>query len=430
MQHDINELKTSAKMVDENADIRLTNTTDYCRKEAQHTAENHGTQNECERATDVECGDDKTGNASKLELGKKKGVQVLVAESRTVNVEGKAVFVDSQGDGEIEEENDLTQPPPEIQVPDFERKQSRMMEGDAAKPPREETTVGYTPPSKSSPLKDQLGEKQQLPFKTPLQNKTLPPPSQNTLSCFTKHTDQITRLKRKRRHRKHRRLELHELFSEPYMSHEPGEGSFCNKENISPPRDSLTGSDVAARLLFPDAPHFKAVNNEDPDLRTPVRGENVTAITNNVASGSLSTTRLKPTTGTPTHINYPITPEPRRVSSNNVDIAGFTNAHEMVNEANRIRRQFLEKQVCAAQETVRGKNERKKLIGFACHECEHFFREEANTRSDPEEAYQQLLNIGCRHRAVKPPPATPPDYWKLTFEETQTQPPTDYNAQI
>jgi len=75
----------------------------------------------------------------------------------------------------------------------------------------------------------------------------------------------------------------------------------------------------------------------------------------------------------------------------------------------------------AAKETVLGKA-RRALEGYECHECEAWFNAEAAGDENPEERKKQLLKH-CKHRARKPPPATPPDYWKLSFDETQTQPP-------
>ncbi len=72
----------------------------------------------------------------------------------------------------------------------------------------------------------------------------------------------------------------------------------------------------------------------------------------------------------------------------------------------------------AAKETVLG-HARKALPGYDCRECAEMFDYEAG--GDPVRK-QQLLRH-CKHKAKKSPPQTPDDYWKLTFDETQTQAP-------
>lgn len=83
---------------------------------------------------------------------------------------------------------------------------------------------------------------------------------------------------------------------------------------------------------------------------------------------------------------------------------------------------FRQKEECAVKETVLG-HARRGLIGYACHECEPFLRKQAAGHQDPEKEFKRLSEKFCKHRARQPPPGTPPDYWKLTFDETQTQNP-------
>ena len=64
----------------------------------------------------------------------------------------------------------------------------------------------------------------------------------------------------------------------------------------------------------------------------------------------------------------------------------------------------------AAKETVLGKA-RHALIGYECHECARLFNAEAEADEYPVERKKQLPKH-CKHRAKKPPPATPEDYWK------------------
>lgn len=83
-------------------------------------------------------------------------------------------------------------------------------------------------------------------------------------------------------------------------------------------------------------------------------------------------------------------------------------------------RRRVEKGV-SAKETVLG-HARKALQGYDCRECAEMFEYEAG--GDPIRK-QQLLKH-CKHKAKKPPPKTPDDYWKLTFDETQTQAPATH----
>lgn len=81
-----------------------------------------------------------------------------------------------------------------------------------------------------------------------------------------------------------------------------------------------------------------------------------------------------------------------------------------------------EKDTPRCKEVVRGEG-RVALQAAACPECETFLRKEAEGRDDPEKAYADMVKKACRHRERFLPPDTPEEYWKLTFDETQTQPP-------
>lgn len=75
------------------------------------------------------------------------------------------------------------------------------------------------------------------------------------------------------------------------------------------------------------------------------------------------------------------------------------------------------------QEVVRG-NARLGLKARACVECEEFLREEVKGRGgDMDEELKQLVDRVCRHREKEGRPETPEEFYKLTFEETQTQAP-------
>lgn len=78
------------------------------------------------------------------------------------------------------------------------------------------------------------------------------------------------------------------------------------------------------------------------------------------------------------------------------------------------------------QEVVRGA-ERAALSAHVCPECETFFRSEAASRSNPDLAYRDLVQAAGRHRCRHKAPATPEDFWKLSFDTTDsadsTQPP-------
>lgn len=64
------------------------------------------------------------------------------------------------------------------------------------------------------------------------------------------------------------------------------------------------------------------------------------------------------------------------------------------------------------------------LKARACVECEEFLKEEIEGRGgDVHEELKRLVGKVCRHREKDGRPETPKEFYKLTFEETQTQAP-------
>lgn len=72
--------------------------------------------------------------------------------------------------------------------------------------------------------------------------------------------------------------------------------------------------------------------------------------------------------------------------------------------------------------TVRNKHDRDKMVAKACPECEQFYQEAFG--DDPAKLKDMIQRCG-KHRAERPQGGreTPDDYWKLSFDESQTQPP-------
>ncbi|XP_048590660.1 uncharacterized protein LOC5504376 isoform X2 [Nematostella vectensis] len=67
-------------------------------------------------------------------------------------------------------------------------------------------------------------------------------------------------------------------------------------------------------------------------------------------------------------------------------------------------------------EVVRRKDERAKLNGYSCRECEQYY----GSLNLPQEELQKRLKQCSRHRAkYSPPPSTPPGFWNLSFPDTQ-----------
>lgn len=103
--------------------------------------------------------------------------------------------------------------------------------------------------------------------------------------------------------------------------------------------------------------------------------------------------------------------------------AGFRTAGEAVRAAEDIQAaQRCHEIGLPVQDVVRGK-ERAALPAHDCPECDPFFRAEAESKPDPEEAYRYLLQNAGRHRCRHKAPATPEGYWDHSFNDTATQPP-------
>uniref|UniRef100_A0A8C2ZHE6 DNA endonuclease activator Ctp1 C-terminal domain-containing protein n=2 Tax=Cyclopterus lumpus TaxID=8103 RepID=A0A8C2ZHE6_CYCLU len=63
---------------------------------------------------------------------------------------------------------------------------------------------------------------------------------------------------------------------------------------------------------------------------------------------------------------------------------------------------------------IRKKDERRKLKGTTCKECEIYYAHL------PEEAKQKKLSACSRHRYLYIPPCTPENFWEVGFPSTQT----------
>ncbi|XP_026148538.1 DNA endonuclease RBBP8 isoform X2 [Mastacembelus armatus] len=63
---------------------------------------------------------------------------------------------------------------------------------------------------------------------------------------------------------------------------------------------------------------------------------------------------------------------------------------------------------------VRKKDERRKLQGVTCRECESYYADL------PEEQKQKKLSMCSRHRFLYVPPCTPENFWEVGFPSTQT----------
>ncbi|KAK2559902.1 DNA endonuclease RBBP8 [Acropora cervicornis] len=67
-------------------------------------------------------------------------------------------------------------------------------------------------------------------------------------------------------------------------------------------------------------------------------------------------------------------------------------------------------------EVVRKRDERAKLNGYDCRECQQYYQ----GLDLPEEELKKRLKHCSRHRArFSPPPSTPPGFWNLSFPDTQ-----------
>ncbi|CAI9589880.1 unnamed protein product, partial [Staurois parvus] len=65
-------------------------------------------------------------------------------------------------------------------------------------------------------------------------------------------------------------------------------------------------------------------------------------------------------------------------------------------------------------EVVRNKEERRKLLGHTCKECEMYYADL------PEEERAKKLASCSRHRFRYIPPSTPENFWEVGFPSTQT----------
>uniref|UniRef100_A0A674PIR3 DNA endonuclease activator Ctp1 C-terminal domain-containing protein n=2 Tax=Takifugu rubripes TaxID=31033 RepID=A0A674PIR3_TAKRU len=63
---------------------------------------------------------------------------------------------------------------------------------------------------------------------------------------------------------------------------------------------------------------------------------------------------------------------------------------------------------------IRKKDERRKLKGTTCKECEIYYAHL------PEEEKQKRLSACSRHRFLYIPPSTPENFWEVGFPSTQT----------
>ncbi|KAL9962287.1 hypothetical protein ACROYT_G031374 [Oculina patagonica] len=67
-------------------------------------------------------------------------------------------------------------------------------------------------------------------------------------------------------------------------------------------------------------------------------------------------------------------------------------------------------------EVVRKKDERAKLNGYKCRDCQEYYQ----GLNLPENELKKRLKHCSRHRAkFSPPPSTPPGFWNLSFPDTQ-----------
>ncbi|RMX50461.1 hypothetical protein pdam_00018312 [Pocillopora damicornis] len=67
-------------------------------------------------------------------------------------------------------------------------------------------------------------------------------------------------------------------------------------------------------------------------------------------------------------------------------------------------------------EVVRKKDERAKLNGYKCRDCQEYYQ----GLDLPEDELKKRLKHCSRHRAkFSPPPSTPPGFWNLSFPDTQ-----------
>lgn len=165
---------------------------------------------------------------------------------------------------------------------------------------------------------------------------------------------------------------------------------------------------------FNDAVHKSAVREGSSKRR--LRKIDVDEMQSNMGSSAGAGTSSKARAG----LDAVGTPEERRRAN---AFAGLRSAGDAVRAAEGVlaARRRGEEPV-AVNEAVRGE-ERKKLLAHACPECDAFFRAEVAGRPDADAAYRQLLQTSGRHKCKHRKRETPDGFWRLSFDDTPTQPP-------
>ena len=72
--------------------------------------------------------------------------------------------------------------------------------------------------------------------------------------------------------------------------------------------------------------------------------------------------------------------------------------------------------------TVRGKEERKKLLGFDCRECQEYYQSKLEEGWTKDQILTHQNNCS-RHRGLFKPPLTPEKFWDPLIVEDDTQDP-------
>lgn len=253
-----------------------------------------------------------------------------------------------------------------------------------------------------------------------------------------------SRLKKTRKRRKRRKIGFHELYTEPQEGEEyaavpvlSGGGSpsadQCPSLSLSPsvpspakcgpiaqtgkvvhPGQNEAGSDA---LITPASTHQCLVTTPVTDAKSssaPGSKGHVVCLLDRMLSPDAT---AKPTSKRPQ-------PLPKHRSKYDIGIDGYTSTKSLIASVNALNAEKDRKLECKTKDVVRGRD-RWALTAQACHECETFFRSEANSRPEDPGWYARMLQKACRHRFKTLPPATPPGYYDLTFDETETQPPKE-----
>ena len=71
---------------------------------------------------------------------------------------------------------------------------------------------------------------------------------------------------------------------------------------------------------------------------------------------------------------------------------------------------------------VRKKRDRKKLLGYECHECKDYYKQKLEEGCSKEEV-QVLMDKCSRHRGLFRPPLTPPRFWDPQIIEDSPEDP-------